>query len=171
LYSSRNKTRNIALAENVYEGLFILNSNRYARDPIAVSAGINSMIESQGGTILVSRLWEERRLAYPIDGQRKGTYWLTYFRLEGKKIAPLNQLAGRQDDLLRHLVIRIDSRIVETLVSHAQQTMIAEEPTKESKDEKDRKTGKSKTGKSKTGESETGESEQVEAPVVATKTE
>lgn len=149
------------MAENVYEGLFILNSNRYARDPIAVSAGINSLIESQGGTILVSRLWEERRLAYPIDGQRKGTYWLTYFRLDGEKIAPLNQLAGRQDDLLRHLVIRIDSRIVETLVSHAQQTVIAEKPAKESpaKESEDKKDG------------ESGESEQTEAPVAATEAE
>ena len=38
------------------------------------------MIEEAGGEMLVSRLWEERRLAYPIEGHRKGTYWLTYFR-------------------------------------------------------------------------------------------
>jgi len=40
-----------------------------------------------GGEILVSRLWEERRLAYSINGQRKGVYWLVYFRLDGNRLA------------------------------------------------------------------------------------
>jgi len=116
------------LAEYIYEGLFILNSNRYGRDPEGVAGAIQSLIEKQEGTVLVSRLWEERRLAYPIDGQRKGTYWLTYFRMDGEKMADLNQQANRNDDLLRHLVIRIDPRISDTLISHAQQTVRQSSP-------------------------------------------
>ena len=116
------------MAEYIYEGLFILNSNRYGRDPEGVAGSIQSLIEKQEGTVLVSRLWEERRLAYPIDGQRKGTYWLTYFRMDGEKIADLNQQANRDDDLLRHLVIRIDPRIADALISHAQQTVKQSEP-------------------------------------------
>ncbi|MHC4401950.1 MAG: 30S ribosomal protein S6, partial [Planctomycetota bacterium] len=68
------------MAESVYEGMFLLDSGRYSRDPAAVSGQIPSMIQEAGGELLVSRLWEERRLAYPIRGNRKGTYWLTYFR-------------------------------------------------------------------------------------------
>ena len=116
------------MAEYIYEGLFILNSNRYGRDPEGVAGAIQSLIEKQEGTVLVSRLWEERRLAYPIDGQRKGTYWLTYFRMDGEKMADLNQQANRNDDLLRHLVIRIDPRISDTLISHAQQTVRQSSP-------------------------------------------
>ncbi len=56
---------------NVYEGMFILDSNRYGRDPEAVSNQIPAMIEKLGGEMLVSRLWEERRLAYPIKGHAK----------------------------------------------------------------------------------------------------
>ena len=67
-------------------GLFILDSKRYGRDPAATSGRVSELIEKQGGTVLVTRLWEERRLAYPINGQRKGTYWLAYFRIEGDKI-------------------------------------------------------------------------------------
>ncbi len=119
------------MAEYIYEGLFILNSNRYGRDPEGVAGSIQSLIEKQAGTVLVSRLWEERRLAYPIDGQRKGTYWLTYFRMDGEKIAELNQQANRDDDLLRHMVIRIDPRIADALISHAQQTVKQGEPTGE----------------------------------------
>ena len=111
------------MAEYIYEGLFILNSNRYARDPEAVSGVLQTLIEKQEGSIIVSRLWEERRLAYSINGQRKGTYWLIYFKMDGERIAALNQQANRGDDLLRHLIIRIDPRIADTLVSHAQQTV------------------------------------------------
>ena len=59
------------MAENVYEGMFILDSNRFARDPAAVSGQIPAMIQKLGGEMLVSRLWEERRLAYPINGHAR----------------------------------------------------------------------------------------------------
>jgi small subunit ribosomal protein S6 len=59
------------LAINVYEGMFIFDSGRYGRDPEGVSGAISKMIEEAGGEMLVSRLWEERRLAYPIKGKRR----------------------------------------------------------------------------------------------------
>ena len=111
------------MAEYIYEGLFILNSNRYARDPESVAGNLQALVEKQEGTIVVSRLWEERRLAYQISGQRKGTYWLMYFKMDGERIATLNQQANREDDLLRHLIIRIDPRIADALISHAQQSV------------------------------------------------
>ena len=67
--------------ENVYDGLFILNSDAYARNPEEVSGAIAKTIESFGGTVRVSRLFEERKLAYPIEGHKRGVYWLCYFRL------------------------------------------------------------------------------------------
>ena len=108
------------MAENVYEGMFILDSNRYSRDPEAVSGQIPKMIEAVGGEIMVSRMWEERRLAYQIDGHRKGTYWLTYFRAEGTNIATLERECLLSDTILRVLFLKVDSRIVDTLVDHAQ---------------------------------------------------
>ena len=93
---------------NVYEGLFILDSNRYGRDPDAVSNQIRAMIEKVGGEMLVTRLWEERRLAYPIKGQRKGTYWLTYFRLESTRLVELQRQCQITDDILRALFLKIE---------------------------------------------------------------
>jgi small subunit ribosomal protein S6 len=104
---------------NVYEGLFIFDSNRYSRDPGGVSGQVADFVQKLGGEVLVTRLWEERRLAYPINGQRKGTYWLTYFRLDGKQIGALERDCQLSESIMRSLVIRIDPRIIETLVSHA----------------------------------------------------
>jgi small subunit ribosomal protein S6 len=107
------------LGKNVYDGMFILDAGRYARDPDGISGQISKIIVEEGGEILVSRLWEERRLAFPIKGQRKGVYWLTYFRLEGDKLAPLRQRLRLNETILRMLFVRVDPRIVDTLVAHA----------------------------------------------------
>lgn len=104
---------------NVYEGLFILDSNRYSRDQAAVANQISEMITQAGGEVLASRLWEERRLAYPINGQRKGTYWLAYFRAPTDQLTGINRQCQLNENIIRSLFIRVDPRIVDTLVSHA----------------------------------------------------
>jgi len=108
------------LALNVYEGMFILDSGRYARDPEGVAAQVNKLVTDAGGEILVSRQWEERRLAYPIKGQRKGLYWLMYFRLDSPQLAELNRQFDLYDANIRNLFIKIDPRIVDELVKHAE---------------------------------------------------
>ena len=108
------------MAENVYEGMFILDSNRYARDPAGTAGQVTELIGKFGGQILASRLWEERRLAYPINGHRKGTYWLTYFRLESTQLSPLNRQCQINENIVRTLFLKVDPRIVDVLVSHAQ---------------------------------------------------
>jgi small subunit ribosomal protein S6 len=108
------------LATHVYEGMFILDSNRYGRNPESVVNQIPKMIEQAGGELLVSRLWEERRLAYPIEGHRKGTYWLTYFRVDGKEVAGLERKCRLSESILRVLFLKVDPRIVDALIAHAQ---------------------------------------------------
>ena len=107
------------MAVNVYEGMFILDSNRYARDAAGVSGQIPDMITKLGGEMLASRLWEERRLAYPIDGHRKGAYWLAYFKLDSGQIAPLTRQCQLSESILRTLFLKVEPRIVDALVSHA----------------------------------------------------
>lgn len=107
------------MAINVYEGMFIFDSGKYGRDPEGISGAISRIIEEAGGEVLVSRLWEERRLAYQINGQRKGTYWLTYFRVEGQQLPKITRQSELNDNVLRSLLLKVDPRIVDALVQHA----------------------------------------------------
>jgi small subunit ribosomal protein S6 len=100
--------------------MFILDSNRYGRDPDGASGELAELIKKAGGEILVSRLWEERRLAYPIKGQRKGTYWLMYVSLDPKQVAGLRRQLEITESILRFLLLKIEPRIVDALVAHAQ---------------------------------------------------
>jgi small subunit ribosomal protein S6 len=124
------------LASNVYECLLILDSNRYARDPGGVSGQIPQIVEKCGGETLASRLWNEQKLAYPINGQRKGTYWLTFFRMESQKVVDFNRECQLSESILRNLTTKVEPRLVETLVAHAKgEVPAAEVPAEESKPE------------------------------------
>ena len=104
---------------NVYEAMFIFDSNRFARERVALPGEVEAAIKAAGGEVVVSRLWEERRLAYPIAGQRKGTYWLFYFRGPSSIIDPLNHQWELHDGILRHLVLKIHPHLVEVVLEHA----------------------------------------------------
>jgi small subunit ribosomal protein S6 len=121
----QSSNRSEVLAENVYEGMFILDTNRYGRDPDGVSKQIAAMIQEASGEILVSRFWEERRLAYPIKGHRKGSYWLTYFRLNSLRLSGIKRQCQLNEDIVRVLFLKVEPRIVDTLVAHAKAGTIA----------------------------------------------
>lgn len=107
------------MAENVYECMFIFNANTYAKNPAGVGKTVEDMIKAVDGEILASRLWNEQKLAYPINGHRKGAYWLTYARMESTEIGKLNRACQLNDGILRQLVIKIDPRLVDTMVAVA----------------------------------------------------
>ncbi len=107
------------MATNVYEGLFIFDSDLYAKGPDDISGQVASVIEQIGGEVLLSRLWDERKLAYPIKGHRRGTYWLAYFKIDSLKVKELTQQFQLSESVLRFLFLSVDPRLVDTLVEHA----------------------------------------------------
>ncbi len=109
----------------VYEGMFIFDANRFARDQESMPRDIATFIEEAGGKVEVSRLWEERRLAYPIKGQRKGAYWLTYFQLPTAKVGELTRQCELKEGILRQLFIRLPESLVEPIISHAKGETVA----------------------------------------------
>jgi small subunit ribosomal protein S6 len=111
--------RRIDLSATVYECMHILDSNRYARDPSGVQESFDSTVTKLDGEILVSRLWNEQKLAYLVDGHRKGTYWLSYIRIEGSRLVELERAFQLNENVLRTLTLRLDERLVEPMVAHA----------------------------------------------------
>jgi small subunit ribosomal protein S6 len=99
--------------------MVILDPNKYAQDPGGLGLQIPNLVSKFGGEVLVSRLWNEQKLAYPIEGHRKGTYWLTYFRLDASKLSELNREMRINETILRSLTLKVEPRLVEALVAHA----------------------------------------------------
>ena len=109
----------MAESVGVYEGLFILDANKHARDPEKLPREAEGLVTEVGGTIEVSRLWEERRLAYPINGHRKGVYWIIYFRSPTAAITELTRACEISDGILRQLFVRLPKALVEPILEHA----------------------------------------------------
>jgi len=104
---------------NVYECMFLLDANRVAGDVQSAAKQIHSLLEKNHAEILASRPWDERRLAYPVKGQKKGLYYLTYFRTDGKNLVNLEKDLALNEMVLRQLILHIDSKHVETLLAIA----------------------------------------------------
>ena len=100
--------------------MFILDSNWYSRDPAAAGTLVEKLVGDAGGELLASRLWEDRRLAFPIKNRRRGAYWLTYFRIDSEKVNAIYKACNLEDHVLRTLLLKVDARIADTLVEHAQ---------------------------------------------------
>jgi small subunit ribosomal protein S6 len=111
--------RNKALAQNVYECMVIFDPNKYAQNPSGLGATIPDLVAKLGGEVLVSRLWQEQKLAYPIGSHKKGAYWLTYFRLDSLKLVELNRELRINETIIRSLTLLVEPRLVEALVEHA----------------------------------------------------
>ena len=107
------------MAHNVYESMVIFDPNKYAQDPGGLGATIPDLVGKLGGEVLVSRLWQEQKLAFPIDGHKKGAYWLTYFRLDSSKLVEYNRELRINEKVVRTLTLKVEPRLVEALVEHA----------------------------------------------------
>ena len=105
--------------QNVYERMFILDPAKYSRDSVALSTQISDLITQHGGTILAARVWDERKLAFPIKGHKKGLYWLTYFKMESANLAAMERQCTISDDIIRKLVLKVDARLADAMVQHA----------------------------------------------------
>src|SRR5438552_8053938 len=104
---------------NVYECMFLLDPTRIAGDIPGATKQLHTILEKNQAEILASRPWDERRLAYPVHGQKKGLYYLTYFRTEGKNLLNLEKDLALNETILRQLILRIDAKHVDTLLAIA----------------------------------------------------
>jgi small subunit ribosomal protein S6 len=63
-------------------------------------------ITAAGGQIVKVAPWGRRRLAYPIDRQREGSYHIILFESPPEAITELERTLLITEDVLRHLVVR-----------------------------------------------------------------
>jgi small subunit ribosomal protein S6 len=70
---------------------------------------IHGVITGAGGELVNEEAWGMRRLAYPIKDFTEGNYHLTHFSTAPDQTRPLENSLGLSEDILRHLLIRIEN--------------------------------------------------------------
>src|ERR1700704_3669995 len=107
------------MAANVYECMFLLDTTKVAGDVPAADKQLRTLLEKNHCEVLVSRPWDERRLAYPIKNQKKGLYYLTYFSSEGKNLPNIEHDCALSELILRMMILKIDPKLVDTMLALA----------------------------------------------------
>ncbi len=123
------------MSENTYEGMFVLDSNKVAVNWDETVQHVHGILTRNHASIVASRQWDERRLAYPINGHKKGTYLLTYFRSGGENIKNIVHDCGLSDVILRELILKVHPKLVEHLVNQAMTSTPSVETEDEQRDE------------------------------------
>ena len=97
-----------------YELMLIIRPDVADDKGQAVIDRITRQITAAGGQILKVAPWGRRRLAYPIDRHREGSYHIILFHAPSDAIAELEHSLLITEEVLRHLVTR-DERPVKSM--------------------------------------------------------
>lgn len=96
----------------MYEVTYIVNAVLNDDQIKGVVQRVKKTIEENGGSIIDTTEWGNRRLAYPIKKKRNGHYVNLYMNAPGGIIPRLERSLEIDDDILRYITLRMDSKMV-----------------------------------------------------------
>jgi small subunit ribosomal protein S6 len=65
-------------------------------------------VAGAGGQIVKVSPWGRRRLAYPIDGYREGSYHIILFDAPAEVVAEMEHGLNITEEVMRHMVVKIE---------------------------------------------------------------
>jgi small subunit ribosomal protein S6 len=99
--------------------MFLLDSAKVAVSWDESVKHVHDILTKHSSEIVASRQWDERRLAYPVENHKKGTYLLTYFKADGSNLHEIVADCHLSDLILRELILKVHPKLVEHLVNQA----------------------------------------------------
>jgi small subunit ribosomal protein S6 len=99
--------------------MFLLDSTKVALSWDDAVRHVHDILGKHNSEIVASRQWDERRLSYSVEGHKKGTYLLTYFKTEGANIDEIVADCHLSELILRELVLKVHPKLVDHLVDRA----------------------------------------------------
>lgn len=97
-----------------YEAMFLLSQAQAADFGGAVSH-IRTQIERYQGTIIAMKKWDERRLSFEINKQKRGVYILAYFAAPTSSLAEIERAFNLSENVTRTLIQRADHYTVDEM--------------------------------------------------------
>lgn len=97
-----------------YEAMFLI-SQAVATDLNGVTGFIRQNIEKNGGSIVAMRKWDERRLAFEIDKQKRGYYILCYFQAPTVALTTIERGFNLSELIMRQLMLKVEHLTLEEM--------------------------------------------------------
>ncbi len=114
----------------LYEGMFLIDSSQAGADWDGIIAAIRTILEKAEAEIDSIRKWDERRLAYDIKGKSRGTYILSYFRVDGGKIQDIERSVRLSEKIMRVLILSAERQRPEDIEKDTPATKVEMEKEK-----------------------------------------
>lgn len=115
------------MAQQRYECMFLIDSGRYAQDPHGTETAVREILERCGAEVVVMSPWQEGKLAYPIEGHRKGLHYLTYFLMDGSQVEAFNRICKLSEVVIRNLLLEHEEKLFELLTQQFSEPRDSEE--------------------------------------------
>lgn len=115
-----------------YETLYIVHPDYEEEKLERVRQEVDQRIQRLDVTIFNSYIWGKRRLAYPIDKQRYGTYIMLQYSAELLKLESFNSWMELHESILAYMTIRLEE---EPTLREGQPTMVLVKSEENKKEE------------------------------------
>ena len=93
------------MATKTYEATILVRSAAARADYDGTIAAVRQTYESEGASFIELEKWEERRLAYPIEGETSALYLNAYFTADPLAVEKIDRRARLGETILRQLII------------------------------------------------------------------
>lgn len=94
--------------KKLYEAMFLIDSGLALSDWDGIIKLIEGILAKASCEIVSMKKWDDRMLAYRINGKSRGTYILCYFRAEGLAIQTIEREVRLSERIVRALILRAD---------------------------------------------------------------
>ena len=111
---------------NQYEAMFLIGPSA-TQDQQGALNTVRGMIERHGGQVMVLKRWDERKLAYEVNGQKRGTYIIAYFSAPGDAVGPIERDVKLNEQVLRVMITKADHLNQQEMEAVEPQPIIREE--------------------------------------------
>src|SRR5258708_35746479 len=95
------------VVQHQYEAMFLFGQSAAADLEHALKT-VRTMIERHGGQVIVLKKWDERKLAYEISGNKRGTYIISYFKGPGAAVTQIERDVNLSEEVLRVMLTKAD---------------------------------------------------------------
>ena len=93
-----------------YELMWILGGETSEDDGETSVGTVSRLVEDSGGEVIHTELWGRRTLAYPIDKNVEGVYYLARFSIEPDSLSGVKDAIVADQAIIRHLLTRLENR-------------------------------------------------------------
>jgi small subunit ribosomal protein S6 len=105
------------VTQQYYEGMFLVDSGRFASEHDKVVDEILGVLKKAGATVVAHRPWQDGKLAYEIEGMKKGLHYIVCFTMAGSGMKTLIRQCQLSEIIVRQMIIKHPRSIFDATVA------------------------------------------------------